>query len=691
MQALFRATRHPDFKPVPGALIPLLIKAAPRSGSNVSRQQNVAATIGADAAAASTAFAQGLLDSDSEHAVKYAASQPYKHGVVDGLLNDALLTAAREEIVAELRFTEKETDIYKVNQTGDLANLDGLPDSEVGRLQNLLRVRNAIYSEPFRAWLMSVTGCGPLSAKNKDMSINDYRAGCHLLNHDDVIGTRRLSYILYLPDPSEDWKPEYGGALELYPTVSRGVPVNVPSVVIPPKWNQYTFFTVQPGHSFHSVEEVVDPSRSRLSISGWFHRPQPDEKGFDQQDKEREEEERKEHASAEGLASKKATASFKAYPEELNPPLPGSALSTVDRTYLAQFLNPAYLQPKTQAQLFERFGDESHILLADVLRPELASSLEKALKSADGEAGLRWWEKGGRGQARIPDHQTGVTERWKIVGPPHRQRYLSLVGKDELAKPALSNAPIPQPIPTDPESVLDLLRSHLFPSPAFRHFLANVTQLVPIGARPFETRRFRPGLDYTLARADSEAVLDICLGLTPDVGRSAIDASGGATAPKGLAAKKAAAKRAKTNATKSNGGITKAEAKELAQAWETGDVGGWEAYMAPANDEEDPAVYGGNVKKPKNEEGAPIQGDVDMRDAEVEEEDDEDEDEDEDDDGVLLNITPTWNTLSIALRDEGVMKFIKYLCASAGGSRWDVVGELEVGAAIEEEDDDVQG
>jgi len=49
-----------------------------------------------------------------------------------------------------------------------------------------------------------------------------------------VIATRRLSYILYLPDPAQDWKPEWGGALELYPTVSRGVPADVPNVVIPP-------------------------------------------------------------------------------------------------------------------------------------------------------------------------------------------------------------------------------------------------------------------------------------------------------------------------------------------------------------------------------------------------------------------------------------------------------------------------
>ena len=44
-----------------------------------------------------------------------------------------------------------------------------------------------------------------------------FHAGCHLLCHDDVIGTRRVSYIIYLTDPDDEWRDEDGGALELYP------------------------------------------------------------------------------------------------------------------------------------------------------------------------------------------------------------------------------------------------------------------------------------------------------------------------------------------------------------------------------------------------------------------------------------------------------------------------------------------
>jgi Rps23 Pro-64 3,4-dihydroxylase Tpa1-like proline 4-hydroxylase len=122
-----------------------------------------------------------------------------------------------------------------------------------------------------------------------------------LLNHDDVIGTRRVSFILYLPVPDPSWKPEYGGALELYPLsdppTDPPTPAPKPTVSLPPSFNQFAFFEVQPGHSFHSVEEVVfhpsDPENvtpgalgQRISISGWYHRPTEEEEEWEGQQPE---------------------------------------------------------------------------------------------------------------------------------------------------------------------------------------------------------------------------------------------------------------------------------------------------------------------------------------------------------------------------------------------------------------------
>lgn len=116
------------------------------------------------------------------------------------------------------------------------------------------------------------------------MSVNSYKTGCHLLNHDDVIGSRRVSYILYMPLPQDkEWDEAWGGALELYP-VENGELQPLPSKKVLPSWNQFIFFEVQPGRSFHSVEEVVvgggKDTRDRLSISGWFHKAQEGEEGY---------------------------------------------------------------------------------------------------------------------------------------------------------------------------------------------------------------------------------------------------------------------------------------------------------------------------------------------------------------------------------------------------------------------------
>ena len=45
---------------------------------------------------------------------EYDASAPFKHTVVDKLFQDDLLQRVKDEALAELSFSEKETDIYKV-------------------------------------------------------------------------------------------------------------------------------------------------------------------------------------------------------------------------------------------------------------------------------------------------------------------------------------------------------------------------------------------------------------------------------------------------------------------------------------------------------------------------------------------------------------------------------------------------
>jgi hypothetical protein len=131
--------------------------------------------------------------------------------------------------------------------------------------------------------------------------------------------------------------------------------------------------------------------------------------------------------------------------------------------------------------------------------------------------------------------------------------------------------------------------------------------------------------------------------------------------------------------------------------------------MAPHNEEDDPAVYRAGVIKKLAQDAKPaangngasssksptektngnghVPGDeVDGHedgDADVSMEDGADEE-----DSTLLTVQPGFNRLLLVLRDERVMRFVKYVSASAEGSRWDVCGEYEVGMMEEDDDGD---
>ncbi|KAJ3327586.1 hypothetical protein HDU93_001877 [Gonapodya sp. JEL0774] len=672
------------------------------------------AAIAAPLWATSSAFAPSILSESTiaHYSDLYGRDGPYPHAVIANLFDEDLLLAARKEVLENLQFSEKETDIYKVNQTGDLANLDGLPDDEKEKLVSVHRIRDALYSHDFRKWVERVTKCGPLSTKKRDMSLNVYTSGCHLLNHDDVISTRRVSFILYLSDPDHPWQPEWGGKLELYPTKTKATPDDIPARALNPLWNHLAMFTVVPGVSSHSVEEVVAPQRARMSVQGWYHRPQEGEEGYDEEVEKDEVEKEKEMSSLANLSAKQTLRPFVPFPDSdsSQPPLPGSPLTSQEKLFLSHFINPAYLVRSTQVQVSASFGEDSHVLLQDILRKDLAGHLEKVLRKQDRRDGFVWWEKGeGLDGVRIVPHATGTARaadgdeehaKWTISGPPHQQRYCVLLSQDHSPTTTSdTETPVPSPLPTSPSGLVHLLSTHLFPSAAFRHLLSNLTGLVPISSRPAEARRFRPGLDYTLARADVDAVLDVTVCLTPDVVKPILEEGGKKVGiAKGLAAKRRKVENV-SSAVADSGikGLTKKQAKELGAKWEAGEVGGWECYMAPHDGEEDPAVYrsaGTGKSKEKKEKIEQPRSEGQIDDLSAKEGDDVDEEmyedvsdeaSEDDDSGALLNLTPTFNTMSIVLRDAGVMRFVKYVSASAGGSRWDVVGEYEVGEVELEE------
>lgn len=109
--------------------------------------------------------------------------------------------------------------------------------------------------------------------------------------------------------------------------------------------------------------------------------------------------------------------------------------------------------------------------------------------------------------------------------------------------------------------------------------------------------------------------------------------------------------------------------------------------MSPHEGEEDPAVYrSGSQKQGKSTQNGENRSQPKTGDDESMEDGGDDSEGDEGDDGILLTVQPAFNRLSIILREKAVLHFVKYVSASAAGSRWDVSGEYTV-SLIEDSDD----
>lgn len=449
----------------------------------------------------------------------------YKHGIISDLVSPELLRNVRSEIQENLSFTPKETDIYKIHQSGDLANLDGLDDSALRLLPSLLKLRNALYSEPFRKHLSTITGSGALSGKKTDMAINVYTPGCHLLCHDDVIGSRRVSYILYLTDPDRPWQAEWGGALRLYTTVAHKcsdgsiskVPSADPQVSIPPAFNQLSFFAVQPGESYHDVQEIYAPHggdaagdemRVRTAISGWYHIPQEGEDGFVQ-------------GLEESLAEKSSLRQLEGKAHEFDQPktnfqtpiVPNTSFSSSanqktpapssqenvilteeDLTFLIKYIAPTYLTPDTLESVSQVFTEHWSLSLDTFLTDNFSQSLREFIGIQESQA--------------LPVAVADIEKAtpWTVACPPHKHRFL------------FQQIRAPRPADARSQSPLQDLLENLLPSPQFYKWLQLATGET-ITSHNLSARRFRRGKDYTLATGyDEDPRLEVSLVITPSSG-----------------------------------------------------------------------------------------------------------------------------------------------------------------------------
>ena len=391
---------------------------------------------------------------------------------------------------------------------------------------------------------------------------------------------------------------EEGGALELYDKIKSSnsnefIPEAIPTTMHLPIRNSMAFFVVEPGISFHAVQEVTG-DRPRLSLQGWYHAKDPPSKI--------------QNATLHRLKEKGSrdmeSEPFEAYQSPLTAvgvteKSHFNSISDSDREYLSNYIQSTYLQPNSIQEIKKRFEDESSIQLRGFLVEKWVKKLSEELGRESGEDNDLIY---------TPDYfRCGIKDGWTLTGPPHKQRYLQYCGDTSNSEPSSIG------------EILATLKKALLESQPFRRYIAVLTSLGEPTGFQGRIRRFRRGLDYTVAHH----------GLLMD--QSVLDAT--------LCFVAGAGKDVQSEIERDSNQISDADIQ-----WQSGDYGGFECYIAA--DEE--------------EEAAPA------------------DEYNEEDDTELLSVSASNNTLNLVYRDEGTMRFVKYVGSKAPSSRYDIAMVYEV-------------
>ena len=334
---------------------------------------------------------------------EFLAGAPYPHVTIRPFLGKEQLQKLRAELEV-MNATEKETDLFRFFQTADLARMEeeagaagkpkvvkrrkGPAAKQAGMPPALAGLSKMFASAEFKELCTDVTQCGEL-ADRIDLAAQIYTCGAHLLCHDDVIGTRKVTFIYYLTDPDEEWASAEGGTLELYPVdpkAPRGTPAVCPSKELLPLSDSLVLFLVEPGVSFHSVREVRG-GRARMALQGWLHAPELSlTRSFENRDLA---------TLGQLLATRNGTAAAAAPHAEAEAAGasreedgPAAVLAPEDAAALARWIAPEYLDPKQVEAVAERFAEESYVVLTSFLRADLAGGLVAALDAADDACGI---------------------------------------------------------------------------------------------------------------------------------------------------------------------------------------------------------------------------------------------------------------------------------------------------------------
>ncbi len=279
---------------------------------------------------------------------------------------------------------------------------------------------------------------------------------------------------------------------------------------------------------------------------------------------------------------------------------------------------------------------------------------------------------------------------------PHDLLYEPLiVSQTELALAASGLWPrYPPRRPPHPHPTTQLFRSE-----AFKGLLQKILGDASVVASRREARRFRPGLDYTLATPGAPWVWkkrgEENGGSGSD--RNVVDGKGGVDPEGGAveAAEKGEGPQEEFMVLDAVLCFVDDREPYKEAAWRQDEVGGYVTYLGGEEDEEDEDQKGSD--RDSKEDGATASpaaaasaaggggggagdgADPQKNDAAVYK---------ADEGGSLISVSAASNALSLVLRDDaGITSFVKYVSSAAPGSRFDVVGEYLVACTGDDDDD----
>lgn len=184
---------------------------------------------------------------------KYHDAEPFPHLALAKFIKEPKLRQL-EQAVRKQRFTRKEGDLFRMEQTMELAQSR---DPAIRSFAAMMR------SAEFTQWMSAITGVRLTG--EIDMAGVIYRDTDYLLVHDDQVEGRKIAYILNL---SRGFTRRSGGALALLDSDRKGRPRHVIRRILP-GYGTFSFFTVS-SRSHHQVEEVLE-DKERLTVGGWLH------------------------------------------------------------------------------------------------------------------------------------------------------------------------------------------------------------------------------------------------------------------------------------------------------------------------------------------------------------------------------------------------------------------------------------